>query len=140
MLPLGTVFFLGLFPEFFIRVAMSSTVAVYLGESMVARQVSWTSAVSLFRFVWAVQQDSGVGSGPRSDSSRVALAVWIRKLDVIAIDSGSGAPASSTHEAMLNWFFTSLRCGCTPKDVMVWLFPVFDDLFFQTIMDGDVEG
>ena len=57
-----------------------------------------------------------MGSGPQSDFNRTALAVWIRKLDVLAVHSGSGAPASSADEVVIDWIVAFVRCGWTPGD------------------------
>jgi hypothetical protein len=70
-----------------------------------------TFSIALSRFVWAVQLDAGVGIGPRLECCRVALAVWIRNLDISAIGSEGGAPASSSDEAILDWLVVSVLSG-----------------------------
>ncbi len=102
-------------------------------------RVPWTSSVSLHRFVWAIQLDVGVGTGPRSDCDRAALCIWLRKLDISDSGSEGGAPASSPDEQMLDWLVASVRRGMTPKGVLQCLFPVFGDLLFCMINDC-VEG
>jgi len=120
---------------------MSFAAFIPLSESVVIRRVSWASADSLFRFVQAAQRGSGVGSGPQSESSRATLAVWIRmKFNIVAVDSGSGALASSADEAMLYWLVVYFRSGCTHEEVLIWLFPVFGSLLFQMFVDSVVEG
>ncbi len=98
-------------------------------------RVPWTSSITLSRFVWAVQLGASIGSGPRLECYHAALAVFIRKLDVSANGSESGAPASSADEAMLDWLVVCVRSGLTPREVLVWLTSVFGDLFFQMIYD-----
>ena len=61
-------------------------------------RVPWTSSVSLHRFDWAIQLGVGVGNGPRSDCGRASLSIWLRKLDISASGSESGAPGSSPDE------------------------------------------
>ena len=73
------------------------------------RRVAWTSSIVLSRFVLAIQLGARVGSGPRAECNRAALAVWIQKLDVSATWAEGGAPASSVNEAMLDWLVTSVR-------------------------------
>jgi hypothetical protein len=53
------------------------------------------------------------------------LAIWIRKLDISVIGSEGGAPVSSEDEEMLDGLVVSVRRGWTPKEVMIWFFPVF---------------
>ena len=96
-------------------------------------RVPWTSSVALHRFVWAIQLDVGVSSGPRSDCDRAALSVWLRKLDISVCGSESGTLASSSDEQMLDWLVASVRGGMTPKGVLLWFFPVFGDLLFCMI-------
>jgi hypothetical protein len=103
----------------FCRIAKSSAAVRPFFESMAVHRVPWTSGVSLFRFVWAIRRGSVMGIGPESDSSRAALATWIRKFNIIATDSGSGAPALSVDEAMLDWLVFSVRRGCTHEGVLV---------------------
>ena len=79
-------------------------------------------------------------SGPRVECCRSALAVWIQKLDVSANGSKSGVPASSADDAMLVWLVVSLRCGWTPREVLIWFFPAFGDLLFKMISDNVEEG
>ncbi len=81
-----------------------------------------------------------MGIGPRVECCRAALAVWIRKLEVSAIGSESGAPASSADEAMLDWLVVFERCGWTPREVLAWFFPAFGDLLFHMISDIVEEG
>ena len=99
-------------------------------------RVTWAYSIALSRFVWAVQLGAGVGSGPRVECCRAALAVWIRKLDISASGSEGGAPASSAAEAMLDWLVVFVRSGWTPKEVMLWFCPVFWDLMYQMISDS----
>ena len=98
-------------------------------------RVPWTSSVSLHRFVWAIQLDVGVGTGPRSDGGRAALSIWLRKLGFFVSGSESGAPASSLDEQMLDWLVASVREGMFPKGVLLWFFPVFGDLLYCMIND-----
>ncbi len=97
--------------------------------------VPWTSSVSLHRFVWAIQLDVSVGTGPRSNCDRAALSIWLRKLDISVSGCESGAPASSHDEQMLDWLVASVRGRVTPKGVMQWFFPVFGDILFCMIND-----
>ena len=94
--------------------------------------------MSLARFVWAVQHGVVVGDGLRGSCSRAVLAVWIRKLHV-ASPRGDEVPSSpSVDEAMLDGLVISVRCGWTPREVLIWFFPVFGDLPFHMISDDDV--
>ncbi len=87
--------------------------------------VPWTSSIALSRFVWAVQLSVGAGSGPRLGCYRVALAAWIRKLDILASGSEGGAPASNADEAMLDWLVVFVRSNWTPREVLVCFVPRF---------------
>ena len=98
-------------------------------------RVPWPFSVSLHRFVWAIQFDVGVGTGPRSDCDRAALSIWLRKSNIYGSGSESGAPASSPDEEMLYWLVASIRGGMTPKGVLLWFFLVFGDLLFSMISD-----
>ena len=102
--------------------------------------MAWTSSISLTRFAKAVQYGVGVGSGPRADCSRAALAVWIRKLNVSTSRVVDDSTPPSADEVMLDWLVTSVRFDWTPREVMVWLFPIFGDMLFQMISDIDVKG
>ncbi len=93
----------------------------------------WTSSVALHRFVWAIQLDVGVGTGPRSDCDRAALSVWLRKLEISVGESESGAPASSPDEEMLDWLVALVRRGMILRGVLLWFFPVFGDLLYYMI-------
>ena len=95
----------------------------------------WTSSISLHRFVWALHLDAGLGSSPRLECRRAALAVWLHKLDISVNGSESGAPASSPDEEMLDWLVVSVRSGWTPRAVMTCFFPVFRGLVVQMISD-----
>ena len=87
--------------------------------------------MALTRFVWAVLYGVGVGDGPCVSCSRAALAVWIRELNV-ASPRGEDIPISSNaDEAMLDWLVTSVRFGWTPREVLVWFFPVFG-IYYST--------
>jgi len=87
------------------------------------RRGSWTSSVALTRFVWAVEHGAVVGDGPRGSCSRAALAVWIRKLHVTGLRGDEVPSSPSVDEAMLDWFVTSVWCGWTPREVLIWFFP-----------------
>ncbi len=114
---------------------MSSSVSVPLSVGSLVR-VPWTSSVSLHRFVWAFQLGVGVGIGLRSDCSRVALAVWLRRMDISVSRSESGAPASSHDEQMLDWLVSSVRGGSDPpQSILLCFFPIFGDLLFRMITD-----
>ena len=107
---------------------MSSSPFALSAEPWAGRRGSWTSSVSLTRFVWVVQHGAVIGDGPRGSCSRTTLAVWIRKLHV-ASPRGDEVPSSpSADEATLDWLVTSVRCGWTPREVLIWFFPVFGDL------------
>ena len=92
----------GLFLERSAQVFMSSSSVGLPDGPESGPHVPWTSSIALSRFVMTVQLGVGVGSGPRVECRRAALAVWIRKLDVSANGCESGAPASSADEAMLD--------------------------------------
>ena len=52
---------------------------------------------------------------------------------------GDEVPSSpSVDEAMLDWLVTFVRCGWTPRKVLIWFFPVFGDLLLHMISDDDV--
>ena len=102
------------------------------------RRVAWTSSVSLTGFVWAVHHGSGVG--PRAECSRAALSVLIRKLDVSTTRAENGSASDNTNESMLDWLVTSVRLGWTPREVLVWFFPVFGDHLFKMTFGVDEEG
>ena len=117
---------------------MTSVPFALSAESWAGRRGSWTSSVSLTRVVWAVHHGDVVGDGPRGSCSRAALAVWIRKLNV-ASPRGDYVPSSpSADEAMLDLLVSSVRCGWTPREVLIWIFPVFGDLLFHMISDDEV--
>ena len=108
-------------------------------EPCARRRGSWTSSVSLTRFVWVVHHGVVVGDGPRVSCSRASLAVWIRKLDIPSPRS-DGVPISpSADEALLDWLVTYLRCGRTPREILIWFFPVFGNLLSLMISDDVVE-
>ena len=88
-------------------------------------RVPWISSIALYRFVWAVQLGDGIGSDPRLECCRAALAVWIRKLEMSVNGSEGESPASSADEAMLDWLVVSVRSGWIPMEVLVWFFPFF---------------
>ncbi len=66
------------------------------------RRVPWASSSPLQIFVWVVQLSVGVGSGPLMACIRAALAIWVRKLEIVVPVFENGAPASSADEAMLD--------------------------------------
>ncbi len=86
----------------------SDSIVLPLGDGSGPR-VPWTSLVALHRFVWAIQLGVGLGSGSRLECCRVALAVWLRKLDISVNGSESGAPVSSADEEMLDRLVVSVR-------------------------------
>ena len=107
---------------------MSSSLFVVDTEPGDGRRGSWTASVSLTGFVWVVQHGVVVGGGPRGSCSHVALAVWIRELR-ISSPRGDEVPFSlSVGDAMLDWLVSSVRCGWTPCEVLIWFFPVFGEL------------
>jgi len=97
------------------------------------RRVAWTSSISIARFMWAVQYGSGLG--PRAECDRAALAIWLRKLNLSASRAENDLSLLSADEAMLDWLVTSVRLGWTPREVLIWLFPVFGDLLFLVVSD-----
>ncbi len=102
------------------------------------RRVAWTSSISLTIFVWASQYGSRVV--PRADCRCAALSLWIRKLDVSISRAEEDSTPLSTDESMLDWLVTFVRLGWTPREVLVWFFPVSGDLLFKMISDIDEEG
>jgi len=117
---------------------MSSSAFVVFVEPGDGRRWSWTASVALTRFVWAVQHGAVVGDGPRGSCNRATLAVWIRKLHVTS-PRGDEVPSSpSVDDAMLDWLVSSVRCGWTPCEVLIWFFPVFWELLFHMISDDGV--
>ena len=117
---------------------MTSVPFALSAEPWAWRRGSWTSSVSLTRFVWAIQHGVVVGDGPRVRCSRAALAVWIRKVNA-ASPRGDEVPSSpSADESMLDLLVTSVRCGWTSREVLIWFFLVFGDLLFQMISDDEV--
>jgi hypothetical protein len=54
------------------------------------------------------------------------------------VEDDSALP--NADESMLDWLVTYVRLGWTPREVMVWFFPVFGDLLFEMISDVDEEG
>ena len=71
-------------------------------EPRAGRRGSWTSSVSLTRFVWAVHHGVVVGDVHLVSCGRAAMAVSIRKLNV-TIPRGDEVLASpSADEAMLD--------------------------------------
>ena len=119
---------------------MSSSSSVDAGEASDRRRGSWTTSVSLTRFVWAVPYGAVVGDGPRVSCSHAALAVWIRKLSVTIPKEDDPPTSPSADEVMLDWLVTSVRSGGTPLTVVVWFFPVFGELLYDMISDKDVVG
>ncbi len=121
---------------------MSSSPFAISAEFWDGRRGSWTSSVSLTRFVWGCGLSSTalyvVGDGPRGSCSRAALAVWIRKLHVARLRGDEIPSSPSVDEAMLDWLVTSMRCGWTPREVLIWFPPVFGDLLFHMISDDGV--
>ena len=75
------------------------------------------------------------GLEPSAECDRAALAVWLRKLDLSPSRSEDDLSLPSADEAMLVWLVTSVRLGWTPREVLIWLFPVFGDLLFPMISD-----
>ena len=51
-------------------------------------------------------------------------------MNVEASRAEGSSSAPSVDEAMLDWLVTSVRCGWTPREVLVGFFPVFGDLLF----------
>ena len=81
---------------------MTSVSIAFSAEPWAGRRGSWTSSMSLTRFVWAVKHGVVVGDGPRVSCSRAAMAVWIRRLNVTS-PRGDEVPASpSADEATLD--------------------------------------
>ena len=127
------------FPSFGLRRFLMASISISCPAGpWDGRRVAWTSSVSLTRFVWAVQH--GIGVGPRAECSRAAMAVWIRKLDVSTSRAEDDSASPITNEYMLDWLVTFVRLGWTPREVLVWFFPVFGDLLFMMIFDVDEEG
>ena len=118
---------------------MNSSNVVVIGDPEVERHGSWTASLALTRFVWAVQHGDVVGDGVRGSCSRAALAVWIRKLHISSPRGEDGPTSVSVDDAMLDWLVSSVRCGWTSCEVLIWFFPVFGELLFRMISD-DSEG
>ena len=106
----------------------SDSVVLPLGAGSGPR-IPWTFLVAMHRYVWAIQLGVGLGSGPRLDCRRAALAVWLRKLDISVGGSESGAPVSSPDEEMLDWLVASVRKGWNPKEVLICFLPSFSRYF-----------
>ena len=102
-------------------------------------RVPWTYSIALHRFVWAVQLGVGLGNDSQLECCRAALAVWIRKVDISVTGSKSGAPVSSADEEMLDWLVVFVRKGWTPKEFLIWFFPVFFYFLFHMISDSAEE-
>ena len=119
---------------------MNSSAFVVSAEPGDGRRGSWTASVSLTRFVWVVHHGVVVGDGPRGSCIRAALAVWIRKLHISSPRGDEILTSLSVDDAMLDWLASSVRCGWTPCEVLIWFFPVFGELLFHMISDDSVEG
>ncbi len=73
---------------------MTSVSIALSAKPWAGRRGSWTTSVSLTRFVWAVQHGDLVGDhGSRVSCSRAAMTVWIRKLNIPS-PTNDEAPAS----------------------------------------------
>jgi hypothetical protein len=118
---------------------MRTSDVVVIGDPEVGRRGSWTASVALTRFVWAVQHGAVVGDGVRGSCSRAALAVWIRKLHIFSPRERDVPTSSSVDDVMLGWLVSSVRCGWTPCEVLIWVLPLFGELLFHMISD-DNEG
>jgi hypothetical protein len=60
----------------------------------------------------------------------------LRKLDIRVCGESSSLDVPSVDEGMLDWLVLSIRSGWTPKEILVWIFPVFGALLFDLIRDG----
>jgi len=121
-------------------IRMRTSNVVVIGDPELERRGSWTTSLALTRFVWVVQHGVVVGDGLRGRCSRAALAVWIRKLHISSPRMGDVPTSSSVDDAMLDWLVSSVRCGWTPCEVLIWFFPVFGELLFHMISDDNEGG
>jgi hypothetical protein len=78
--------------------------------------------------------------GPLAECSRAALAVRLWKLDLSSSKAEDDSSLPSADESMLDQLVTSVRLGWTPREVLVWFFPVFGDLLFMMISYVDEGG
>ena len=69
---------------------------------------------------------------------RPALALWIHGLNLRDFREDGSPSALSGDERMLEWIVLSVRSGWTPREVLLWIFPIFGGVLFD--LDIDVSG
>jgi hypothetical protein len=66
-------------------------------------------------------------SALRAVIGRAALAIWLGGLELrdfgVSLDSLEPPGAPNVDEMMLDWIVTSVKCGWTPREVLLWIFP-----------------
>ena len=101
---------------------------------------SWTSCVSLYRFVWAVRRCCLSSCVLQAVSGRAALATWVSGLELREFRVGAEAlespDAPSADERMMDWIVASVKSGWITREVLLWIFPSFLGLLFDMICDG----
>jgi hypothetical protein len=100
---------------------------------------SWTSSVTLYRFVCPVRRCCLSSSALRAVLGRATLAIWLGGLKLREFGVGSESlesPGSFIDDKrILGWIVTSVKRGWTPREVLLWVFPSFGGLLFDMIFD-----
>jgi len=99
---------------------------------------SWSSSAALYRFVWAVKRGCLSRTALQADPGRAALVVWIDRLELREFMERGSNVGSPGDEGMLDWVVVSVRKGWTPKEVLLWMFPVFGGLLYDMALDSSI--
>ena len=97
---------------------------------------SWSSSAALYRFVWAVKRGCLSQTALLAVPGREALALWIVELELRDFSDIGSNVFSSGDEDMLDWIVASVRKGWTPREVLLWLFPIFGGLLYDLALDA----
>jgi len=94
---------------------------------------SCTSCATLHKFAWALRRCSLPSSTLRAVPGRATLAVWLGKLDLRNWGEEVSPGILGVDEGLLDLIVLSVESGCTPREVLVWIFPSFGCLLFDMI-------